>query len=58
VLLGGSLVLENLAGTDCTDQILVYHPSGAIDKYLESFYIGDVDYKSGSEVRVNHLLHP
>jgi len=50
--LGGSLVLENLAGTDCTDQILVYHPAGVIDKYLKYFYIGDVEYKKEGEVRI------
>lgn len=43
-------MLENLAGTDCTDQILVYHPVGVIDKYLKYFYIGDVEYKKQEEV--------
>ena len=53
---GGSLVLENLAGTDCTDQILVYHPSGAIDKYLTYFYIGDINYKDDSKVMCSFTL--
>ena len=54
---GGSLVLENLAGTDCTDQILVYHPSGAIAKYLTYFYLGDVDYKDDSQVMCSLTLN-
>lgn len=40
---GGSVILESMNGSDCTDVMSILHPPHVVEKYLSKLYLGKLD---------------